>query len=114
MRILLCFLAAAIASGQTGPIVIKAARMFDGFGDRVVSPGLIVVLGDKIRGVGANAEIPTGAQVIDLGDATLLPGFIDAHTHISMQFPADYRQYELDNLKKSVAEKALDASVFAR
>ncbi len=88
--------------------------MFDGIGDRVVSPGVIVVLGDKIRGVGASAEIPPNAQVIDLGDATLLPGFMDAHTHLSMQFPADYRQFELDNLKKPVAEKALDASVYAR
>ena len=55
--------------------------MFDGVSDRVVSPGVIVVLGDKIRGVGATAEIPPNSEVIDLGDATLLPGFIDAHSH---------------------------------
>src|SRR5882724_8629554 len=113
MRILL-FLIAVSAYAQTGPIVIKAARMFDGVSDRVVSPGLIVVLGDKIRGAGANAEIPPGAQIIDLGDATLMPGFMDAHTHLSFEFPLDYRQFELDNLKKPVSEKALDASVYAR
>src|SRR5258706_940945 len=114
MRILMALLSAGLACAQNGAIVLRAARMFDGIGDRVVSPGVIVVLGDKIRGVGASAEIPPNAQVIDLGDATLLPGFMDAHTHLSMQFPADYRQFELDNLKKPVAEKALDASVYAR
>src|SRR5947209_4881195 len=103
MRILL-FLIAVSACAQTGPIVIKAARLFDGVSDRVVSPGVVVVLGDKIRGVGASAEIPSGAQVIDLGDATILPGFMDAHTHLSFEFPLDYRQFELDNLKKPVAE----------
>jgi imidazolonepropionase-like amidohydrolase len=57
--------------------------MFDGVSDRLVSPGVIVVLGDKIRGVGPNAEIPANSEIIDLGDATLLPGFIDAHTHLT-------------------------------
>lgn len=88
--------------------------MFDGVSDRVVSPGLIVVLGDKIRGVGANAEIPANSEVIDLGDATLLPGFIDAHTHLTDFFNLDTRQQELDGLKRSPAERALLASVNAR
>lgn len=118
MRIILFLAAAALAFGQSGqtskPIVIKAARMFDGVSDRVVSPGLVVVLGEKIRGVGARAEIPAGSEVIDLGDATILPGFIDAHTHLTMPFDMDYRQQELDALKKTVAEQALDSSVNAR
>ncbi len=88
--------------------------MFDGVGDRVVSPGVVVVLGEKIRGVGANAEIPPNSEVIDLGDATLLPGFMDAHTHLSEEIPLDFRQLELDSIKKPVAERALDASVYAR
>lgn len=114
MKVLLMLVAAALAQGQTRAIVLKAARLFDGVSDRVVSPGLIVVLGDKIRGVGPGAEIPENAEVIDLGDATLLPGFMDAHTHLSMEIPADYRQMQLDNLKKPVAEKALDAAGNAR
>jgi imidazolonepropionase-like amidohydrolase len=114
MRILVVCLFAASAFAQTRPIVIKAARMFDGLGDRMVTPGLVVVLGDKIRGVGANAEVPANAQVIDLGDATLLPGFIDAHTHLTMDFDLDYRQQEMDGLKKTIPEKALDSSVNAR
>lgn len=114
MRIVLFCLAAALVSAQSKPVVIKAARMFDGVGGGVTSPGLVVVLGEKIRGVGAKAEIPAGADVIDLGDATILPGFMDAHTHLTMPFDMDYRKQQMDGLTKTVAEQALDATVNAR
>jgi imidazolonepropionase-like amidohydrolase len=114
MRIILFVIAAGLAPAQSRPIVIKAARMFDGVGDRVVSPGLVVVLGEKIRGVGARAEIPDGSEVIDLGDATILPGFMDAHTHLTMPFDFDFRKQQMDGLTKTVAEQALDSSVNAR
>jgi len=90
-------------------IVLKAARMFDGNG--MNSPGIVVVSGATIVAVGANAPIPTGAQIIDLGDATLSPGFIDAHTHLSEPtFTGDTRQRALDFLQKTVAERSLLAS----
>src|SRR5260370_98963 len=114
MRIILFVVAAALSLAQSKPIVIKAARMFDGVSDRVVSPGLIVVLGEKIRGVGSKAEIPSGSEVIDLGDATILPGFIDAHTHLTNAYELDYRKQQMDGLTKTVAEQALDSSVNAR
>ena len=91
-------------------IVLKAARMFDGKGDHVVSPGLVIVSAGKILGVGPAAQIPNGAETIDLGDATLMPGFMDAHTHEGAPYNSDYRQSELDGLKKTVAERALDAT----
>jgi imidazolonepropionase-like amidohydrolase len=94
--------------------VIKAARMFDGKSDHVVSPGLVVVTGGKIVGVGKSASIPAGAETIDLGDATLLPGLMDAHTHLSYPYTLDYRQEELDVLKKPVAERALLATEVVR
>src|SRR5271155_3490115 len=114
MRMTVFVVAAILASAQSRPIVIKAARMFDGVSDRVVSPGLVVVLGEKIRGVGAKAEIPAGSEVIDLGDATILPGFMDAHTHLTEAYELDYRKWQMDTLTKTVAEQALDASVNAR
>ena len=107
-------LATSFACAQSRAIVLRAARMFDGVSDRLVSPGVIVVLGDKIRGVGPNAEIPANSEIIDLGDATLLPGFIDAHTHLTDFYNPDTRQQELDGLKWSPPERALRASVNAR
>lgn len=95
-------------------MVVKAARMYDGKSDGVTKPGLIVVTDGKIAAAGAGAAIPAGAEVIDLGDATLLPGFIDAHTHLSMEASDDWKQDRLDSLQKTVAEMALDASVNAR
>jgi imidazolonepropionase-like amidohydrolase len=75
---------------------------------------VIVVLGDKIRGVGPAAEIPPNSEVFDLGDSTILPGFIDAHTHLSDFYNPDSRQASLDSLKWTPAERALRASVNAR
>lgn len=96
-------------------VVLKAARMFDGKSDSLTRPGLVVITDGKIAAVGAGAAIPSGAvEVIDLGDATLLPGFIDAHTHLSAEASDDWKQAELNRLQKPVAELALDASVNAR
>ncbi len=67
-----------------GTIVLRAAQVIDGTGAEPIKNGLVVVTDDKIVAVGRreSIRIPGGARVIDLGDATLLPGFIDAHTHI--------------------------------
>src|SRR4051794_7857129 len=81
-------LAPAIGAAQqapaTGTVVLRAARLIDGTGSAVVQNGVVVVTDDKIVAAGKEGSvmIPTGARVIDLGDATLMPGFIDAHTHI--------------------------------
>src|SRR4026208_835203 len=83
----------AIASSvvaQDTTIVLRAARMFDGRDVR--APGVIVVRGAAIVAAGPAVPVPAGAQVIELGDATLFPGFIDAHTHLSGMYNADYRQ----------------------
>jgi len=68
----------------TGTIVIRAARIIDGTGSAPITDAAIVITDDKISAVGPYAAIsvPAGTRVIDLGDATLMPGFIDAHTHI--------------------------------
>jgi imidazolonepropionase-like amidohydrolase len=112
-----CILAVA-ANGQekktTKSYVLKAARMFDGKSDALTTPGLVVVRDGKIAGVGANASVPEGEETIDLGDATLLPGFIDAHTHITMNYREDYTRAMLDSLQKPIPEMALEGSVNAR
>ncbi|MEO8371422.1 MAG: amidohydrolase family protein [Candidatus Solibacter sp.] len=101
-------LSISLAAADT-TYVLKAAHMFDGKAAHVVSPGLVVVVNGKITGAGASAAIPAGAETIDLGDATLLPGFIDAHTHITAPYERDYRVQELDMLKKTIPERTLEA-----
>ncbi len=103
-------LAAATAAAR--PTVLRAARMFDGKSDRIVTPGLVVVDGNQIVSVGGSA--PAGATVIDLGDVTLLPGLMDAHTHLSGEMTDDWKKDELDNFKKELAERAIDAVDNAR
>ena len=68
-----------------GTFVLRAARLIDGTGSAEVQNAAIVVTGDSITWVGsaANVKAPAGARTIDLGDATLLPGFIDAHVHLA-------------------------------
>lgn len=94
--------------------VLKAARLFDGKSNSLITPGVVVVTDGKIAGTGSSASLPTEAEVIDLGDATLLPGFIDAHTHLTMAYSEDYARAALDALRKPIPEMALDASVNAR
>src|SRR6266853_2119053 len=104
----LVFSAAAFA--QERAIVLRAARLFDGKSDRLESPGVIVIHGGKIQAVGGAAAVPPDAEVVDLGDATLLPGFIDAHTHLSHSYVPDFRQRVVDGQRKTIAEQALDAT----
>lgn len=68
----------------TGTVVLHAARLIDGTGSAPVADGVVVVTDDRIVAAGRRGSVaePAGARVIELGDATLLPGFIDAHVHI--------------------------------
>jgi imidazolonepropionase-like amidohydrolase len=105
---------------QQGPgtasevIALKAARLFDGRSDSVLSNGVVIVEGDRIKAVGSGLAIPAGARVIDLGDATLLPGLIDAHTHLSTEATDNWLQGTLDTLRRAVPEIAIRATESAR
>ncbi|MDE3195833.1 MAG: amidohydrolase family protein [Acidobacteriota bacterium] len=105
---------AATLPAQTASYVLKARRLFDSAAGKIVEPGLVVVSNGKIQAVGPNAATPAGAQTIDLGDATLLPGFIDAHTHLTMDFDPDYNGAMLRNLQRTVAEQAIRSTANAR
>jgi imidazolonepropionase-like amidohydrolase len=63
--------------------ILKAARLIDGRGGAPIAPAMVRVEGERIVAVGATLEVPAGARVIDLGSATLLPGLIDLHTHLT-------------------------------
>ena len=67
-----------------GVVVLKAARLIDGTGKPAIQNGVVVVTDNMITAVGTSSQvqIPPGAKIIDLGDVTLLPGFVDAHTHV--------------------------------
>ncbi|MGZ5024855.1 MAG: amidohydrolase family protein, partial [Chthoniobacterales bacterium] len=80
-------------------IVLKAARMFDGKSNALVQNGVVIVQGGKIVDAGANVAIPQGAEVIDLGDATLSPGFIDSHTHLTSDYSKAYNERRLKDLE---------------
>lgn len=69
-----------------------------------------MVSGSSILGVGPDAPTPAGAQELDFGDATLSPGLIDAHTHLSFPSADDYRMFILDPLQKTIAERTLLAT----
>jgi imidazolonepropionase-like amidohydrolase len=110
---------AAPASGQTpdrspGTTVLKAARVFTSTSERPLAPGMVVVEGDHITQVGQNLAVPPGAQVIDLGDATLLPGFIDAHVHLAMEMSDDWYRDFYQTALRFPAEQALYAAKYAR
>jgi imidazolonepropionase-like amidohydrolase len=113
--LLLCLLALPVGAAEPSkPLVLKAARLFDAKTGRLVTPGLVVVIDGKITAVGSNATVPAGAQVHELGDATLLPGFMDAHTHITGQPGEDWRQDVIDRMQRTIPERTLDALPYAR
>jgi imidazolonepropionase-like amidohydrolase len=107
--------AAAPAAGQApAPIVLKAARVFTSTSERPLAPGMVIVEGDHITQVGQSLATPPGARVIDLGDATLLPGFIDAHVHLDMEMSDDWYRDFFQGVMRFPAEQALYAALYAR
>src|SRR5436190_23406141 len=111
---------AAAASAQDAPpapppaLVLEAAHLFDGVDGRLQSPGLVVVEGGRITGVGPDAAVPAGARVLDLGDATLLPGFIDAHVHLTYDYEADWNKGFYQGMLRFPVEQSFHAARNAR
>ncbi|MFN7942219.1 MAG: amidohydrolase family protein [Thermoanaerobaculia bacterium] len=93
---------------------VKAARLFDGRSDGEIRDAVVLVADGKISAVGSRLAIPAGAQVIDLGDATLLPGFIDAHVHLTGEMGDNFLVDFFSGLRRNVAEDAIRSTVFAR
>jgi len=117
MKILLSSLAIGLAAaacyGQAPakhPIVIHAARMLDVAAGKIVTPGEVLVEGERIVSAGTSISRPTGAQVIDLGDATLMPGLIDVHVHLFLHVGAE----DLQTVEESVPQRTLIAAAAAK
>ena len=89
-------------------IAIRAARLIDGRGGNVVSPAVVVVRGNRIESVGG--AVPAGAETIDLGDVTLVPGLIDAHVHTLLQGDITAQDYDEQIFHESLAYRALRGS----
>jgi imidazolonepropionase-like amidohydrolase len=104
--------ASANPDSTTITYALKAKRLYDGKSDRLVTPGVVIVKGGKI--VATGVAVPPEAIVIDLGDATLMPGLMDAHTHLSFEATTDWHADELKFLKTEPTERALEATRYAR
>jgi imidazolonepropionase-like amidohydrolase len=109
---------AATAPAQRGsqaaavhpPYVLHAARLLDIETGKITSPGEILVQGERITQVGASVNHPADAQVIDLGDTTLLPGMIDAHVHLFLHPGAE----DMQTVQESVPRRTITATLNAR
>ncbi len=109
MRLVLAGLMCLIAVGlcaQDHPVLIKASRMLDVRTGKITSPAQLWVKDGRIQG----GEAPAGAEVIDLGNRTLLPGLIDCHVHLTIQAGLT----EIAQLKHSKASQIIDGVVNAK
>jgi imidazolonepropionase-like amidohydrolase len=91
-------------------IAIRAGRLIDGKSDTPISNALIVIEGDKIVSVTPGGRAPAGAEVIDLSRATVLPGLVDAHTHVLLQGDVTAADYDEQLLKQSIPYRAILAA----
>jgi imidazolonepropionase-like amidohydrolase len=108
----LCLLGAASKArpADERPIVLHAARLLEVDTGRMLTPGEILVAGDRIVSVGTSVEHPSGAVVTDLGDTTLLPGLIDVHVHLFLHPGAE----DLQTVEESVPQRTIRATIAAR
>jgi len=103
----------APAQSQSPPahaVVLHAARLLDIRNGTLLKPGEVLVQGDRIVEVGSTVTHPAGAEVIDLGDRTLLPGLIDAHVHLFLHPGAE----DLQTVMESVPQRTITATLAAR
>jgi imidazolonepropionase-like amidohydrolase len=112
---LLAALPSSMAFGQAATpghhaIVLRASRMLDVAAGKIVSPAEVLIESDRIVAVGTSVDHPAGAEVIDLGDMTLMPGLIDAHVHLFLHPGAE----DLQTVKESVPQRTILATLAAK
>jgi imidazolonepropionase-like amidohydrolase len=107
--------AASAGNAQTQPtqastVILRAARLLDIENGKTIMPGEVLVQGERILDAGSSVKHPSGAQVIDLGDVTLMPGLIDAHVHLFLHPGAE----DLQTVEESVPQRTITAVLAAR
>ena len=102
--------ASQAASADDRTIVLHAARMLEVAAGEIVVPGEILIRGECIVAAGSHVDRPAGAQVIDLGEATLMPGLIDAHVHLFLHPGAE----DLQTVQESIPQRTILATLAAR
>jgi imidazolonepropionase-like amidohydrolase len=103
-------LTTAANAQQTRLTILHAARLLDVAAGKIIAPGEVLIEGDHIREAGPHVAHPAGAQLIDLGDTTLMPGLIDAHTHLFLHPGAE----DLQTVQESVPQRVLIAAAAAK
>jgi imidazolonepropionase-like amidohydrolase len=113
----LLFLLLAVRTTVTGQqppatrrVAVRAAHLLDSVSGQRTDDVVVLVEGDRIAQVGSRLAIPNGTEVVDLGRATILPGLIDVHTHLSSQSG----EYYSDTFRRSPIDAAVRASTYAR
>ncbi len=94
----------------TKRIAIRAGHLIDGKSDAPIPNALVLIEGDKIVSVTPGGSAPTGVELIDLSNATVLPGFVDAHTHVLLQGDITAADYDKQLLKESIPYRAILAA----
>jgi len=106
----------SVAAGAVGqsvnpqPMVLHAAHLVDLESGKLISPGEVLVRGDRIVEVGTSVQHPAGVEITDLGACTLLPGLIDAHVHLFLHPGAE----DFQTIRESVAARTITATLAAR
>ena len=98
------------AQSQSHPIVLHAAHLLDVENGKLITPGEVLVEGERISEAGSKVSRQTGAEVIDLGDVTLMPGLIDAHVHLFLHPGAE----DLQTVEESVPQRTILATLAAQ
>src|SRR5215467_512050 len=106
--ILMAFLSSI--EGQKHTVLLHASRVLDVENGHILTPGEILVENERILAAGTTVSRPAGAEVIDLGDQTLMPGMIDAHVHLFLHPGAE----DLQTVKESVPQRTIMATLAAR
>ena len=103
-------LAQSAPSASGHAVLLRAARLLDIESGKIITPGEVLVQGERIAAVGTAVKPPAGAEVIELGDCTLLPGLIDAHVHLFLHPGAE----DLQTIQESVPQRTISATLAAR